>query len=120
MFGRNWRKATGIVVARTPVGSKNSAPSMFRYVVEIKPTDGAPFLVEVSQPRNSTDFNCPLVRAVVLVEVEERSGKVRFDRADPTLSWKAQERSAAEAYRTALSGPVSPNASDVADGPRAT
>jgi hypothetical protein len=105
MFGKkkNWQKATGTVLART-IESTDSDGSMitYDYAVEVHPADGAAFRALLKDPRMLTDFLQPIVGKSVGVEFDVASGKARFDKSDPQLSFKAWERAQQDAVRRAL------------------
>lgn len=106
MFGtkKNWQKATGTVLART-IESTDSDGSMvtYDYAVEVRPADGtAAFRALLKDPRMLTDFLQPIVGKSVGVEFDTASGKARFDKSDPQLSFKAYERAQQDAVRACL------------------
>ena len=96
MFGRGkWEAAEGRVidsrVAKVRVSEDSGASITREFVVEVRTAGGETFRATLGPPRSS-DFLDPRIGARVGVEIEAKSGKVRFDMADPGLSLKAFER----------------------------
>ncbi|WP_382309728.1 hypothetical protein [Herbiconiux sp. UC225_62] len=105
MFGKmkTWQKATGTVLARTIAGTdSDGAMITYDYAVEVHPVDGAAFRAMLKDPRMLTDFLQPIVGKTIGVEFDAASGKARFDKSDPQLSFKAFERAQQDAVRRAL------------------
>jgi hypothetical protein len=109
VFGKkNWQKATGTVLARTIAGADSDGSMItYTYAVEIRPAGGgAPFRALLTDPRLLTDFLQPIVGKTVGVEFDEKSGKARFDKSDPQLSFKAYQAGQDAAVREAMEGPA--------------
>jgi hypothetical protein len=123
MFRRtNWVKAKGRVVAvdRHSTTMDEGVPGSYDtgYVVDVQPTDGAPFRAKVDPAGHhigsftieSFDFKHPNEGDVVSLEYDPDTKKVRFDMSDPALHRKASreaESAAAHArYEDALNAPV--------------
>ena len=60
---------------------------------------------KIDEPRWVTDFWPPDAGAVVKVEVDPKTGVVRFDvKNDPQLTMKGQDQLKADAFKRALDG----------------
>jgi hypothetical protein len=105
MFGKNWQKSKATVVAQTIDGSANQGID-YKYVVEVRPEGGEPFRAEAKLPTIAVDFKEPRVGDVVGVEFHAKSHKVRFDKSDPQLSFKAYEAARNNSFEAALNAPV--------------
>lgn len=89
MFGKSWEKAQGTVIASKPVKtSGDGSVTIYEFVVDVRTTSGEVFRAKVGEPRVATNFWRPRNGAVVGVEYDNKSRKVRFDKDDPTLSFK--------------------------------
>jgi hypothetical protein len=106
MFGKNWVSAQGTVVASQPVKTTGDGMvTIYEYAVDVSTADGEVFRAKVDEPRIAIDFMAPALGAVVRVEFEPKSRKVRFDKDDPTLSQKAIKRQRAADFDAALNSP---------------
>ncbi|MCW2747307.1 MAG: hypothetical protein JWP10_449 [Nocardioidaceae bacterium] len=106
MFGKNWQPGTGKVldsrVKKVSVTEHGNAITR-EFVVEVKPSEGAVFRAEVPEGRYA-DFWHPKIGQSVKVEIDPKSGKVRFDKSDLGLSFKEHQRKAAGAFDATLRG----------------
>ncbi len=122
MFGRHWEPATGSVVARTVVptsGDSAPGPPIYDFAVDVRTADGQVFRAEVPTPGIALDFAAPDVGDSVMVEVDPRSRKVRFDKADPQLSIRARKEAGLTQFHEVLAQPAGSVAPDAADPPAA-
>ena len=104
MYGKHWVPMKGTVVASQVVKTTGDGMVSIRdYAVEVRMPDGEVFRARVDEPRIAMDFLAPSVGAVVGVEVDLRSRKVRFDKSDPSLSSKAAKRARGNPVDDALS-----------------
>ena len=79
----------------------------YKYAVEIHPAEGrSAFRAMLTDPRLLTDFLQPTVGKTVGVEFDEASGKARFDKSDPQLSFKAFQARQDAAVQAALHAPA--------------
>lgn len=117
MFGKQWMPAEGTVVATRIAGtSGDGTVSTTEFVVEVRTPDGETFRAKVGEPRIVNDFKSPIVGAVARVEFDPKSRKVRFDKSDPRLSWKAYEKAQQNSFDAALNqAPDSQPATAAAD-----
>jgi hypothetical protein len=103
MFGRQWVSAQGTIVATRLVSvSGDGTVSTTEFVADVRTAKGETFRAKVGEPRIVNDFKAPIVGAVVRVEFDTKSRKVRFDKSDPALSWKAYEKSRNTAFEDTL------------------
>src|SRR4051794_39857108 len=95
MFGRNWQATTGVVLdsrVKSASVSEHSGSTVNReFVVAVAMPGGATENLVVPQG-NYSDFWAPKNGQSVKIEVEAKSGRARFDRADQGLSFAAHER----------------------------
>ncbi len=95
MFGRNWQASTGVVLesrVKSASVSEHAGSTVNReFVVAVAMPGGSTQNVVVQQG-NYADFWAPKNGQNVKVEVEVKSGKVRFDKSDEGLSFAAHER----------------------------
>ena len=107
MFGRHWVAARGTVVAKRTVStSGDGMVTIPEFVVDVRMPDGELFRAKVEEPRIATDFKDPSVGDEVSVEVETKHRKVRFDKDDPALSWKAYKKSLKSSFEQTLAAPA--------------
>jgi hypothetical protein len=107
MFGKHWTLADGTVVAtRIASTSGDGMVSTTEFVVDVRTAQGETFRAKVGEPRIVMDFKAPIVGAVIKVEVEERSRKVRFYKDDPAMSWKAYRSDRKDAFEDTLAQPA--------------
>ncbi len=85
--------------------------SIREYVVDVRPAEGEVFRAKVEEPRIAMDFMTPSVGAVVRVEFDAASRKVRFDKDDPALSRKAMKKARTDTFDQTLA--QAPGASPV-------
>ena len=98
--------SAGTVVATQPVKTTGDGMvTILEYAVDVRTNDGEVFRARVDEPRVAMDFLPPSVGAVVRVEVDAKSRKVRFDKDDPALSQKAAKRQRAADFDAALGSP---------------
>jgi hypothetical protein len=109
MFGKTWQKAKGTVVAKAIDGSVNQGID-HKFVVEIQADGMDAFRAEVKLPRIAIDFKEPIVGDVVGVEFDAKSRKVRFDKSDPQLSFKAYEAAGEGNFEAMLHAPAGTSA----------
>ena len=95
MFGRDWERveATIVKAARVPV-HKHDRYDHYEYVVEIRPGGEAPFRAKLSQPETGPRFAFPEEGQVVVVKVDRKSRKVKWDHADPRSFKNVDEQQA--------------------------
>ncbi|AXT84526.1 hypothetical protein C6I20_04485 [Aeromicrobium sp. A1-2] len=112
MFGKTWEAATGTVVESRVTGAsvaEHGSSVRREFVVEVVPAAGAPYRAAVKEG-NYSDFWHPRPGQRVLLQIEAKSGKVRFDRSDPGLSFKEHERRTSAAFDAALDPDTPPPA----------
>lgn len=110
MFGIGSKKvwepaeATIVLVNIKKVSSDGLTPTR-EWAADVRRADGSVVRARIDEPRWVTDFWPPDAGAVVKVEVDAKSGEVRFDvKNDPQLSLKGQEKLKADAFKRALEG----------------
>jgi hypothetical protein len=107
MFGiskKIWEpaEATIVLVNIKKVSSDGLTPTR-EWAADVRKADGTVVRARIDEPRWVTDFWPPDAGAVVKVEVDPKSGAVRFDtKNDPTLTLKGQEKLKNDAFKAAL------------------
>ncbi|MCU1558212.1 MAG: hypothetical protein JWN09_2207 [Microbacteriaceae bacterium] len=103
MFGRNWQsaEATIILVHIKRVSGDGLTPTR-EWAADVRQADGSVARAKIDEPRWVTDFWPPDAGAVVKVQVDPRSGAVRFDMRDPQLSVRGQDKLTAAAFAETL------------------
>ena len=76
-----------------------------KFVVDVTEPGREVFRTVVHAPLLAGDFYVPFVGDQVGVEVDAKSGNVRFDKSDPRLSAKARKRAKADRFDEALHQP---------------
>ncbi len=107
MFGKTWEpaEATIVLVNIKRVSSDGLTPTR-EWAADVRKADGSVVRAKIDEPRWVTDFWPPDAGAVVKVEVEAKTGAVRFDvKNDPQLSLKGQEKAKKDAFDAALRNP---------------
>jgi len=126
MFGHDWQPAQARIVDTHIKSTSGDGLAMTReFVADVQPVDGPVFRATIQEPDLATDFWPPDPGDVVKVLVDPKSQKVKFDKSDPKISYKAhkraeQERFEAEAQALAAGEVVAPAVgTDAEAGPRA-
>lgn len=90
MLGRKWESAEGTVIDVRFLGAGNAAKTTngVRYLVEVRPTAGAPFRVEVGPPALWGSYNDPRIGQTLRMECDPHHEKARFDKSDPAFRQK--------------------------------
>jgi len=82
MFGRHWQPAEGTLVdvRASKMGPGDNSPMVRHYVMDVRPSSGAPFRTEVREPlMTSGSFDGPTVAGeVVHLECDPDRKKARF------------------------------------------
>jgi|HubBroStandDraft_1064217.scaffolds.fasta_scaffold03452_3 hypothetical protein len=114
MFGHEWEKADGTIVAARQLNDHGSYENaeVWEFVIDVRPL-GQPHAepitrAQVHQPRGDQQFWAPSVGDEVTVEID-KDGKVRFDRHDPRISYyehrKAERQWEKDRFNAALEQP---------------
>lgn len=84
MFGRDWQPGEGTVrdTRVTRYGPGDNTPVVTHYVIDVQPSSGEPFRVEVREPITSGAFHAPMVGEVVKLKCDPARKKARFDVSD--------------------------------------
>ena len=102
----HWEPAEGTVVDRRQKGnSQSNLSANLHFLVEVRPTDGEPFRVELGMPGLTGDFIPPSVGQVVKMEVDVKKQKAKFDTSDPAVSAKAQRKTGKDRFAEELDPP---------------
>jgi hypothetical protein len=102
MFGHDWQPAEGTIVAvhYSEAGNAAKTVNAVNYLVDVRPDSGSePFRTEVEPPTLMLSFKFPHEGQVCRMEADVERKKARFDRTDPALSKKTDERAADAAYQ---------------------
>jgi hypothetical protein len=98
VLGRKWESAEGTVIDIRFLGAGNAAKTSngVRYLVEVRPTAGAPFRVEVGPPALWGSYNDPRIGQTLRMECDPQHEKARFDKSDPAFRQKKADGAAAQ------------------------
>ena len=115
MFGKHWKPARGTVVAtRIASTTGDGTVSITEFVVDVRTPEGEMFRAKLEEPRIAIDFKPPTVGVEIMLDYDPKSHDVRFDKDDPTISWKAYRKSRKDSFEETLAQPPgSPVASAV-------
>jgi hypothetical protein len=106
VFGKHWTAAQGTIVDRKGSWTGDGMVADYDFVVDVTTPTGEVFRAKVETPRIAIDFRDPSIGAVVRVEFDDESRKVRFDKDDPQLSMKAFRKSQESSFDASLNAPV--------------
>jgi hypothetical protein len=111
VLGHHWQPGTGTVVDVRFSGHTGNAGGYGQiphFLMDIHPSDGAPFRTEVELLPLMFDFRMPAVGSTVQVECDPERQKAKFVRSDPAISTKSADQAAKQQYQAeAQAGPVS-------------
>jgi hypothetical protein len=105
VFGKHWTAAQGTIVDRKASWTGDGMVADYDFVVDVTTTTGQVFRAKVPTPRIAIDFREPDIGAIVRVEYDDESRKVRFDKDDPQLSMKAMRESKESSFDASLHAP---------------
>ena len=106
MFGKHWEPAEAtIVLVNIKRYSGSGMTATREWAADVRKADGTVVRAKIDEPRIATNFWWPDVGDVVKVEVDAKSGKVRFDMDDPKMNAKARKRAQKDAFAAALDQP---------------
>jgi hypothetical protein len=94
MFGHDWDKGEATIVARNKVNRSTSGDGLtndFEFVADVHPAKGEVFRATIQSPMIATNFWPPDVRDKVFVLIDAKHGKVKFDKDDPRIDYKARK-----------------------------
>ncbi|MGO9903997.1 MAG: SHOCT domain-containing protein [Solirubrobacteraceae bacterium] len=99
MFGHDWQPAQAkIVDKRLKSASGGGVGGTYEFVADVQPADGPVFRATIQEPDIATDFWAPERGDVIKVLIDPKSHKVKFDKSDPKISYKAHRRAAQERF----------------------
>jgi hypothetical protein len=105
VFGKkNWEsaEATIVLVNIKRVSGDGLTPTR-EWAADVRKADGTVVRAKIDEPRWVTDFWPPDAGAVVKVQVDPKSGIVRFDtKNDPQLTMTGQDKLKADRFAAAL------------------
>jgi hypothetical protein len=106
MFGKHWKPARGTVVAtRIASTTGDGMVSISEFVVDVRTPEGEVFRAKLEEPRIAIDFKPPSVGVEIAVDYDPKSHDVRFDKDDPTISWKAYKKQRLDTFEATLAEP---------------
>jgi hypothetical protein len=110
VFGHQWEPAEGECVNIRYKGAGNAAKTVnaIWYLMDVRPSAGESFRVEVRPPSLMTSFKSPIIGQVVRMECDPARKKARFDRSDPALSNRTDKQAAKAEYEAQLHGDQEP------------
>jgi hypothetical protein len=104
VFGKSWQpaEATIVLVNIKRVSGDGLTPTR-EWAADVRKADGSVVRAKIDEPRWVTDFWPPNAGDVVKVEVDSKSGMVRFDvKNDPRLTMIGQDKLRMDAFSQAL------------------
>lgn len=115
MFGKSWEPAEAtIVLVNIKSVSGSGMTTIHEWAADVRKADGTVVRAKIDEPRFGMNFWAPVKGDVVKVEVDAKSGKVRFDMDDPKVNAKAHKRAKDDAFAAALDqAPGTPTAAPV-------
>jgi hypothetical protein len=103
MFGKSWEPAEAtIVLVNIKHYSGSGMTATREWAADVRKANGTVVRAKIDEPRIATNFWAPVAGDVVKVEVDAKSGKVRFDMDDPKVNAKARLRAEKDAFAAAL------------------
>lgn len=94
MFGHDWEKGEATIVARNNANRSTSGDGLttdYEFVADVRPAKGRVFRATIQTPVIATNFWAPDVGDQVLVLIDAKHGKVKFDKDDPRIDYKARK-----------------------------
>lgn len=99
MFRHDWQPAQAkIVDKRLKSASGDGSGGTYEFVGDVQTADGPVFRATIQEPDIATDFWAPERGDVIKVLVDPKSHKVKFDKSDPKISYKAYTRAEKERF----------------------
>jgi hypothetical protein len=116
MFGHDWQRAEATILQREPLKRSTSGDGLsndYKYVVDVRPADGAAFRTTVKAPLPSINFWPPSIGDSVSILFDASSHKATFDGDDHRTNAKLRREANhsafnAEATSTAASDTAHP------------
>ena len=109
MFGKHWKPARATIVAsRIASTTGDGMVSITEFVVDVRTPEGEMFRAKLEEPRIATNFKPPTVGVEIAIEYDPKSRDVRFDKDDPTISWKAYRKGRKDSFEETLAQPPVP------------
>src|SRR6478752_3928969 len=106
MFGKHWQPARATIVAsRIASTTGDGMVSITEFVVDVRTPEGEMFRAKLEEPRIATNFKPPTVGVEIAIEYDPKSRDVRFDKDDPTISWKAYRKGRKDSFEETLAQP---------------
>ncbi len=92
MFGHDWEKGEATIIARNKVSSSSDGlTSDYDFVADVSPTKGPVFRTTIHTPTIATNFWSPDVGDKAFVLIDGKHRKVKFDKDDPRIDYKARK-----------------------------
>src|ERR1700712_1674677 len=106
MFGKNWESAQATIVDTHIKSTSGDGMTVNReFAADVLRESGESFRALIQSPTIATNFWDPSIGDVAGVLVDPKSKKVKFDKSDPKLSYKAQQQARDSAFRLRLRSP---------------
>jgi Short C-terminal domain len=116
MFGKDWEPARATIVDTHIKSTSGDGMTVNReFAADVVRESGESFRALIQSPTIATNFWDPSVGDVVGVLVDPKSKKVKFDKSDPKLSYKAQQKAKDADFQASLGQPPTAPVASVAD-----
>jgi hypothetical protein len=99
MFGGRWDPGEATVIASHVARTSSDGGIDRDFVADVRTTAGDVFRAKIETPTIATDFWDPKPGDVVKVLVHPKSRKVKFDKADPSISARPSPRQRSRLHR---------------------
>jgi hypothetical protein len=94
MFGHSWEPGEATIVARNNANRSTSGDGLtmdYEFVADVLPEKGEVFRATIQTPMIATNFWPPDVGNQVSVFIDAKNRKVKFDKDDPRMDYKARK-----------------------------
>jgi hypothetical protein len=107
MFGKDWEPAKATIVDTHIKSTSGDGMTVNReFSADVVQASGESFRALIQSPTIATNFWDPSIGDVVGVLVDPKSKKVKFDKSDPKLSYKEQQKATDSKFQQSLSQPA--------------
>lgn len=116
MFGKNWEPGQATIVDTHIKSTSGDGMTANReFAADVVPASGEPFRALIQSPTIATNFWDPSIGDVVKVLIDPKSKKVKFDKSDPKLSYKEQQKATDSKFQASLAQPSAAPAMSIPD-----
>ena len=102
MLGHDWEPAEGTCIDIRIKGNYSDEEDNRRFLMEVRPSHGAPFRVELKVAGFHENFKGPDRGQVCMLKCDVKRQDAKWDLADPGLSWKTYRQAKASDFEAEL------------------